>query len=140
MLNIDEFKSLAKSEVHVFDGYVVFLRKDGVMQLQFAPGFNGALEHAKNIVSTMRKLKGAEKCLVLAIYADDNTFSKETREYIASDEVSAIVVADALIINGLALRIFGNGYLRINKPGRPTRLFNSAAEGLKWLEQFRSKN
>ncbi len=132
----DMFKDIAASEIREFDGYYIFLRKDGIMQLQFKDGFSGDVEDARNMIETFKQLKTTEKVLALVIYKDDNTFTKETREYIASDEVSKTVRADALVIKGLALRIIGNGYLRINRPKRPTRLFNDPETALRWLEQF----
>lgn len=133
----NKFIDIALSEVHEFEGYYIFLRKDGIMQLQFEDGFNGDVEHARNMTKTFRKIVPEGRVRVLVIYQEDNTFTKEAREYIASDEVSMVVRADALIIRGLALTIIGNGYLRINKPKRPTRLFTSPDAGLKWLEQFK---
>lgn len=73
---------------------------------------------------------------MLAVYEEDNLFSKEAREYIASDEVSEVVAADAFVIKGLALRIIGNGYLKINKPKRPGKLFSSQTLAVEWLKQF----
>ncbi len=132
-----KFKQLAISKIHQFDGYCIFMREGNIIHLHFEPGFNGDLEDAKIMVDTFKKLKGKDKALVLVIYEEDNMFSKEARDYVASDEVSQFVKADALIIKGLALRIIGNGYLKINKPNRPTRLFNSADDALDWLKQFR---
>lgn len=136
-LKQNKFKDIALSEIHEFDGYFIFLRKDDIMQLQFEDGFNGDVEHARNMIKTFRKIVPVGRVRALVIYQEDNTFTKEAREYIASDEVSLIVKADALIMRGLALTIIGNGYLRINKPKRPTRLFTNPDAGLKWLEQFK---
>ncbi|MDP1803080.1 MAG: hypothetical protein Q8L81_17090 [Bacteroidota bacterium] len=132
----DTFKDIAFSDIHEFDGYYIFMRKDGIMQLQFKEGFNGDADDARNMIKTFRKIMPEGRARILVIYQEDNTFSKEAREYIASDEVSTVVMADALIIKGLALTIIGNGYLRINKPKRPTRLFTSPDAGVKWLQQF----
>ncbi|MES2133514.1 MAG: hypothetical protein V4506_14290 [Bacteroidota bacterium] len=133
ILNVDE---IAISKIYQFVGYKIFMRNDHIVQLEFENGFSGQIEDGKNMVETIKKVKGPDKCLLLVIYKEDNTFSKENREYIASKEVSEVIKADALVIKGLALRIIGNGYLRINKPGRPTRLFNSRAEAITWLQQF----
>ncbi len=133
----DKFKDIAQSKINEFDGYCIFLRKDGIMQLQFKDGFSGDVEDARNMITTFRKILPEGRVRALVIYQEDNTFTKEAREFIASDEVSKVVKADALIIRGLALTIIGNGYLRINKPKRPTRLFTNPDTGLKWLQQFK---
>ncbi len=123
-------------EPHHFEGYTIFKRKDGIVQVHFQSGFNIALEHAVNIVKTIEKIKEKEKCLFLVVFEEDNTFSMETREYISSDAVSQIIKADAFVIKGLALEILGQGYLKINKPNRPTRLFKSAAIASMWLLNY----
>jgi len=124
------------SEPHHFDGYTILKRKDGIMQVQFQSGFNISLEHAKHIIKTIESIKEQEKCLFLVVFEEDNTFSRETRDYISSDAVSEIIKADAFVIKGLALEILGKGYLKINKPNRPTRLFKSAAIGAMWLLNY----
>lgn len=133
---INAYIDIALSEIYEFNGYYIFMRKDGITQLLFKPGFNGEVSDAKNMITIFKKLSPYKKSVVLVVYQDDNTFTKETREYIASEEVSKTVAVDALVIKGLALKIFGNGYLRINRPNRPTRLFNTPESAIKWLEQF----
>lgn len=124
------------ADVHQFEGYTIIKRSDKIIQVDFKSGFNIALDDAKLIIKTLETIKGEEKCLFLVVFEEDNTFSKETREYISSDAVSNIIKADAFVIKGLALEILGRGYLRINKPNRPTRLFKSAAIAALWLLNF----
>jgi hypothetical protein len=121
---------------HRFDGYTIHRRKDGIIQVQFKSGFAIGIDDARRIVNTVNKIRGNDKCLFLVVFEEDNTFSLETREYISSDAVSAIIKADAFVIKGLALEILGQGYLKINKPNRPTRLFKSVAIAAMWLLSY----
>jgi hypothetical protein len=134
-MNPNTFENIAASEVHHFDRYDIFMRKDNIIQLNAYSGFYGDLEDGKNIVNTFKKLKGQDKCLILIVSASDATLTKENREFIASAEVSKIVKADAFVIRGLALRVLMNGYMKINKPNRPTRFFNNEEDAVKWLKQ-----
>lgn len=124
------------SETRHFEGYCLSRRSDDIIQVQFKEGFTIGINDARNIVATLQQLKTSDRCLFLVLFEEDNTFDLETREYISSDEVSKIIKADAFVIKGLALEILGRGYLNINKPGRPTRLFKSAAAGTSWLMNF----
>jgi hypothetical protein len=124
------------SEVFSFPGYFIFRRNDGIIHVQFEAGFVGDIQDAKNQVQVFNQLRGDRKAVILGVFEEDNNFTREAREYVASDEVSAIVAAEAFVIKGLALRILGNGYLKINKPKRPARLFNSRTAALHWLRQF----
>lgn len=112
------------------------MRPDNIIELHFGTGFSGSVGDARNMVSVFKKLSGRFKPSLLVICSEDNTFSKEAREYTASKEVSEVLKADAFVIKGLALRIVGNGYLKINKPSRPTRLFNSKEEAIDWLKRI----
>lgn len=124
------------SKVYNFDGYFIFKRKDGIIHLQFQPGFEGGVEEARQQAAVFNLLRGDKKAVILGIYQDDNSFTKEAREYVASDEVTAFIKAEAFVISGIALRILGNGYLRINKPKRPIKIFKSRGPAVHWLKQF----
>ncbi|PBQ34139.1 hypothetical protein CNR22_20960 [Sphingobacteriaceae bacterium] len=124
------------SDARHFEGYSLCRRPDDIIEIRFNEGFTIGLNDAKNIVAVIQALKTTEKCLFLVLFEEDNSFDLETREYISSDEVSKIIKADAFVIKGLAMEILGRGYLNINKPGRPTRLFKSAAAGAIWLLNY----
>lgn len=132
----NQFQEIAQSEIISFEGYTIFLRNDNIIQLQFKDGFSGEVEDAINIVNTIKKLGNGIKYPLLVIYADDNLFSKETREYTASNEVSKFIKADALVMKNLAIKIIGNFYLKFNKPTRPTRVFVDAETAVQWLKEL----
>ena len=139
LMTENKFENIASSEVFHFDKHDIFKRKDNIIQLQAYDGFNGDLSVGINIVNTFKKLKGKEKCLILIVVDDNATMSKENREYIASAEVSELVKADAFVIRSLSLKLLMNGYLRINKPNRPTRFFNSEENAVEWLKSIDAK-
>ncbi len=137
-MNKTNFETIAPSDMFHFDKHDIFKRKDGIIQLQVYDGFYGDLEVGINIVKTFEKLKGKEKCLVLIVVAEaDATLTKENREYIASEAVSELVKADAFVIRSLSLKLLMNGYMRINKPNRPTRFFNTEEPAVEWLKQLK---
>jgi len=117
-----------------FEGYSIAMRTDNIIELRFENGFSGTAHDARNMVNVFKELTKGRKPSLLILYSEDNMFSKDAREYISSKEVSDVLKADAMVIKGLALRIIGNGYLKINKPKRPTRLFTSKEEAVKWLK------
>lgn len=135
MLQEPDIQVIELPKVYRFQGYSLFMRPDKIIELQFENGFSGTAEDGRNMVKMFKQLTGEGKPSLLVLYGEDNTFSKDAREYISSKEVSDVLRADAFVIKGLALRIMGNGYLKINKPKRPTRLFNSKEEAVAWLKQ-----
>jgi len=131
----------AISEIHTFPGYAIFMRSDHIIQLQFEDGFYGDVEDARNMMDTFRKLNNGTKHALIVLYKESNMFSKEAREYISGPEISEnVLLADAMVIKGLALKILGNAYLKINKPGRPTCLFTNKDEALAWLKKITGSN
>ena len=74
---------------------------------------------------------------MLLVVEDGATFLNVVRAYVASDEVSKIVSGDAFIIKSMALKILMNGYLKFNKPNRPTRFFNEEQAAIVWLNEIK---
>jgi len=136
-LHKPDFSNIAASDIYHYNLYDIFKRKDGIIQLQIYDGYYGELADGINIVETFKLLKGQEKCLILIISADNASFSKEAREFVASAETSKIVMADAFVIRSLSLKILMNGYLKFNKPNRPTRFFNNEEPAIAWLNELK---
>lgn len=61
--------------------------------------------------------------------------SKEARELAAGKEMAKNSCAMAIMIDNIALRIFGNFYIKVNKPQRPTKLFTDRNEAIQWLKR-----
>jgi hypothetical protein len=123
-------------QIYDYDIFSLYQRKDKIFQVQFKAGVTIEKEDVEELMSMIINQKGKGKCLLLVIFQEDNSFTNETREYMASDEVSKIIQASALVVKGLALEILGNGYIRINKPSRPVRLFKSPVTAVEWLRTF----
>lgn len=136
----DNISGITNAEVHRFDGYIILKRSDGIIELRFDEGYNIEVDDAKRIISEISAITKRSKCLLLVVFKDDNSFSAETREYMSSDAVSEIVLANALVTRGLAMEILGQGYIKINQPSRPTRLFKSVAVAIMWLMSFMESN
>jgi hypothetical protein len=59
---------------------------------------------------------------------------RETMEYMANNEYTSNRSHLAIVINGLDQKIIGNFYLKVLKPERITRIFNTKQEAIKWLD------
>lgn len=57
----------------------------------------------------------------------------DCRKHFASDEHAATFTKAALIVGNPVSRIIGNFFLGLNKPKKPTRIFNSIEDGINWL-------
>jgi hypothetical protein len=111
-------------------GYSIFKLNGNIIQIVFKAGFYCELNDAVELIEKIKELSDGEKLCLLVIYADDNLFSKETRAFIAKHKYTK---ADALVGSSLAIKIAGNFYLKMNKPVRPTKLFNDVESAVEWL-------
>lgn len=63
--------------------------------------------------------------------------SPETRKYFSADPIHiSSYSAVALLVSNPVGKVLANFYLGLNKPSKPTRLFTSKEEALKWLQEF----
>lgn len=133
-----QFGPEAASEIEIYDGYFVFLRKDGIFQVQYFKDQSYGIEDAKKIVDAFRRLGGKERRKVLAIYHHNNLFDSEVMKFIGGEEITReLVKSDALVTNSLALKILINSYFHLIKPPRPIRIFNSKEEAISWLHDLK---
>lgn len=95
------------------------------------------LNVAKEVIAAMEQIADGRKMPVLIIAKDYSLPTKEAREFLADKDASPYASAEAYVISSMAQRIIGNFYLNVNKPQRPTRLFNKVEEALAWLELFK---
>ena len=78
----------------------------------------------------------ANKPYTVLVEAEELTsFSKESREYVASKEYVGLTIAKALYIKSLGQRIVGNFYLHVNKPHIKTKLFTDRTKAIDWLRE-----
>lgn len=136
--NFPNDADLAVSDILYFDNYAVFMRRDRIIQVHIKDDFACEVEDSQNILNCIEKLSKGKKYPLLVIYSDFNTFSKEATALVAKHKLTK---ADALVINNnFALKLLGKFFLRVNKPIRPTRIFDDVDSALGWLKTFYNKN
>jgi hypothetical protein len=119
--------------------YTLYKRKDGIFQLFIKRSCTLELRHSQEIIQHIKKNKGPGKCLLLTFFDEGSSISRETRLYMASQEVSDILNASASVVKGMAQSILLNGYVKINKPTRPVNFFESPDTALKWLQKHKAQ-
>ena len=61
------------------------------------------------------------------------TVDAEVREWASSSDQNQYTIADAILVKDRAQRLIANLYIRFNDPIKPTRVFTSQSEAIKWL-------
>ncbi|MBL4657257.1 MAG: hypothetical protein JKX73_04600 [Flavobacteriales bacterium] len=63
------------------------------------------------------------------------TVGKEASNYFAQNEkLAAHRLAQAIVVNTLAMKLIAQFYIKVNKPRREAKIFNELDKALAWLE------
>lgn len=92
-----------------------------------------SLKETVEINDAIGKLTSGKEVCVLVIADESAQFDKKAREFSASKAGLVYTKAEALIVKTLGQRITANFYLKINRPLKPARAFNTEKEGVAWL-------
>lgn len=88
---------------------------------------------AEEMTSAIGVLSKGKESLVLILADEITSFSREALDFSSGEEGLRYTIGDALVVGSLTQRLTANFYLKINKPRKPSRIFNSEPEAVKWL-------
>ena len=88
---------------------------------------------AKEMNDTVGVLSRGRESLLMVVANEVSQFTKEAVEFSVSAEGMRYVIADALVVKSITQRITANIYLKLNKPKKPGKIFNSEREASRWL-------
>ncbi len=92
------------------------------------------LNIAKTITDNRLKAQNGVNYPLLSNVKSLKGISKETRDYMASKEGCAGVLAAAVIIDSPVTSMIGNFFINISKPLVPTKMFTDEEKAKKWLK------
>jgi len=112
---------------------------DHIILIKFKDGAEVLLEDAIEIRDESIKLFKGERFLALIDASDIlGSVTHDAREYFAKDEkLTEVRMAQAIVVNNLAISLLANFYITFNKPERKAKIFKSVEEAVKWLETQR---
>lgn len=119
------------------NGVAVSLTSDAMYHIHIESDIEVTVTIAKQIVNAMQNLQSKAKLPVIIVVEDFTLPSKETREYLAQKAASPFASAEAYVVKSIAQKLVGNFYLNVNKPERPTKIFNNTCKALDWLEKYK---
>jgi hypothetical protein len=116
--------------------YYLNWREDGIMFLRISSEKEESVELAKKMVEKMGEMVNYRQVPLLARHDAFALPGKANRDFWAKKESCPYSSADAFVISSTAMQLIANFYLKINKPTRPTKMFTSEAQAIKWLKTF----
>lgn len=114
----------------------IAIRADGIMHVHVKIELDFKLEHSMEIVAARTQLAAGRPFPILYTATTFVIPTSEVRQYVASEDRSELVLADAFVINSLPQRITAKLYRVINRPVRPTRIFENEMDAIEWLKGF----
>ena len=110
------------------------LRPDNIVSIECRPNSTMTLEDGKMSTKVVGEIVNGNPLPLLCDLTNVVKMSQDCRKHFAGPEHARVFSRCALIVNSPISKIIGNFFLGANMPLKPTRLFTSVDEGLKWLK------
>lgn len=117
----------------------ISVEQDGVhpiVAIRVRPGVQQSLADAQANVEVCIRAAGNRRCRLLVDIRRGEALSADVRHFYSGDKLIEWFSAMALLVNSSPVgRVMGNLYLRIARPGVPTRLFTEESAAMDWLRK-----
>jgi hypothetical protein len=123
---------MSKLETNSF--YSLAKRDDGIIQITVNTDQEIDVPEIKEIIEAIGKIGNYKKHLMLIYGSNSITPTPEARAYLAQPNANPYVIASAFMVKSLQHKLLVNAYLKVNKPDRPTKMFNSESQAIEWLK------
>lgn len=108
-----------------------------IVKITTAVNYESNVDDVNEISEAFEKLIGNEPCFILVITQQGASATAEAREYAARSSHRKNLIAEAIVIKNLALRMAATVYMKVNRPKQKIKLFNSEAKALSWLQSIK---
>ena len=85
--------------------------------------------------SACEKLSGNKPYFLISDARVNLSITTEGRKAAASRKISPLLVANAVLVNNVAVRMVANFFTAVNKPHFKYKVFNEELEALTWLKK-----
>ncbi len=116
---------------------VWFDTTNGIIIATFDDGAEIDLEDARGCTQAMVQVSGGKPAPLLVDFTGLKSQTKQCRDYFAREPShTKTYLAVAILVTSPLSRIVANFFLGINKPIRPTRLFEDREAAVAWLRNY----
>ncbi|MES2568161.1 MAG: hypothetical protein V4565_14905 [Bacteroidota bacterium] len=131
--DLDEINILS---TEICEAFTIKLRADGIIHSHTSSGIDFNIESLKKFNGVMGKMINYQKVPLLITLDEFAIPPVETRTFWAQKDACPYSLADAYVTDNIGHAMIGNFYLKFNKPGRPTKMFKTKEQAIKWLKTF----
>lgn len=120
----------------ICEAFTIRLRSDGIIHSHTCSSIDFDIESLKKFNVVMGQMVSHKKVPLLITLDEFAIPPSETRAFWAQEDACPYASADAYVTSNLGHKLIGGLYLKFNKPGRPTRIFSTQEDAIKWLRTF----
>jgi hypothetical protein len=107
-----------------------------IVAIRILPDVLQSLDDARANIETCAQAAGNRRCRLLIDIRKAALISAEVRHYYSGEKLAQWFSALALLVDASPVgRVMGNLYLRISRPGVPTRIFSAEDPAMTWLRE-----
>jgi len=114
----------------------LWIREKGILQTRSKPNSVMTIEEAQELTAAHTLINKGIPMLLLCDISNVIRMPKECRDYFSGSKHGETFIACALITKSKLSALIGSFFLGLNKPLKPTRLFNDEEKAIKWLKSF----
>ncbi|MCD6017782.1 MAG: hypothetical protein K0S53_903 [Bacteroidetes bacterium] len=132
-------KSIEEVDVistEICEAFTIKFRSDGIIHSHTTAGIDFNVDSLKKFSVVMGKMVNYRSVPLLITLDEFAIPPVETRAFWATKESCPYSSADAYVTSNMGHAMIGNFYLKFNKPGRPTKMFKTKEQAIKWLRTF----
>lgn len=119
----------------VFENFQVAVNEFSFYEVEVFNNVDFSVSDLKLLVKAQQENFG-QYLPVLVMCNEHSNTNLELLNTIAKNKNNPHSKADAFVIKSMAQKILANFYIKINKPERPTKFFNSKEDAIDWLKQY----
>ena len=134
--SITQNKKVEIISTEICEAFTINFRSDGILHSHTSSNIDFDVESLKKFNVVMGKMVNYQKVPLLITLDHFAIPPVETRTFWAKKESCPYAIADAYVATNLGHQLIGSLYLRFNKPGRPTKIFKTEEDAVKWLRTF----
>ena len=119
----------------ISDVFNISIHKNSYYLVEIFDKKEFSLSDLKQLISAQLEM-GSRKLPTIFLFGKYSIADIETLKHMAKVHNCPYSTADAFVINSVSQKIICNFYIKIVAPERPTSLFTTREDAVKWLKQF----
>jgi hypothetical protein len=121
---------------HNLTCYFTWMGEDGIARTKVKQGSEVRLEDAQENSVVVNSFYVNKKFPLMIDARGIKSMSREARAFFTTNGRKTNTLAFAIIIDSSVSKVVGNFFMRISKPGVPTKLFLTEEPASEWLKKF----